>query len=97
MNVKIDSAIKLIDKVFAKHKMDIVLAYEESKHGPVVITALVCNEKNSEMPPGTVEYSLCDGLPGKRSESFDFFDLDEALKAFNKVVKNGWNAWLNRK
>lgn len=45
-------------------------------------------------PRGTVEYSVCDGLPGHRSYSNDYFCLTEAIKGFKEVVEvGGWEKW----
>jgi len=40
---------------------------------------------------GAVEYQVGDGMPGKRSESVDFWNLPEAIEFFNLVKENGWH------
>lgn len=93
INSKIASAIKLIDKVFEKQNLGIILAYnpaEYDKDNEVCITAIVCTKDNSELPAGTVEYNVSDGLPGKRGMSWDYYDLDEALAMFKAISEHGW-------
>lgn len=88
-------AMRTIDKAFAKHNMDVLLCYErnDERDEEYVITLTICTKKNSDHPPGTIEYNVCDGPPGLRSESADFFDLDEALKFYKSIVKMGWKAY----
>lgn len=97
-NIEIAKAIRLIDGVFAKHKMDILLAYQASEDDPdleVSLTALVCTKKNSDHKPGTVEFNIGAGLPGVRGDTLDFFDLDEALKMYNNLCNKGWG-WYRK-
>lgn len=39
---------------------------------------------------GIINYSVCDGLPGQRSFSYDCFTLRKAMKVFKKVVSESW-------
>jgi len=43
-----------------------------------------------ERPAGTIEYMVCDGLPGERSTSHDFYNLADAVAEFVRVIKEGW-------
>ena len=38
-----------------------------------------------EIPPGSIEYQVSDGLPGRRSFSNDFYTFKEALDFFNEA------------
>jgi hypothetical protein len=38
-----------------------------------------------EIPPGSIEYQVSEGLPGKRSSSNDFYTFREALDFFNEA------------
>jgi hypothetical protein len=51
----------------------------------------------TERPKGTVEYMVCDGLPGQRSHGNSFYNLKEAIAHFNEVVKTGgWKKFFNQ-
>ena len=106
----INTALKVVDGPFKRRKMDMLLAYnppdnETDRWGyakpgrrdkEVSISVTICNRRNSELPTGTVEYNVGDGLPGERSMSLDFYDLDEALKIYNQIVKWGWKKYFQR-
>lgn len=50
--------------------------------------------KRVARPAGTIEYQVSDGLPEHRSTSFDFYTLEAAIEAFDKVVQVGWKGYL---
>ena len=98
----IGEAVKIVDGPFKKRKMDMLLAYNPADNSidgdgdrdkEVALTVLITNKRNSELPPGIVEYGVCDGLPGERDTSLDFYDLAEALDMFNFIAKKGWSAY----
>ncbi len=41
-------------------------------------------------PLGTVEYIVCDGLPGDRSGGVSHYTLAEAIAEFRETVAHGW-------
>jgi len=41
-------------------------------------------------PLGTVEYMVCDGLPGERSHGVSHYTLAEAIAEFRETVAHGW-------
>jgi len=46
---------------------------------------------------GTIEYQVCDGLPGERSHCNSFWSFAEAVKFFNEVVEDGgWKEWFTK-
>lgn len=48
------------------------------------------DEQAEPRPAGTVEYQLSDGLAGHRSTCFSYYNLEEAIQEFHKLVKLGW-------
>ena len=38
----------------------------------------------------TLEYQVSDGMDGRRSSSFDFYNLKEAIACFDNVCNKGW-------
>lgn len=44
-------------------------------------------------PLGTVEYMVCNGLPGDRTEGVSHYTLAEAIAEFRSVVEPGWTGW----
>lgn len=45
---------------------------------------------DGDRPEGTVEYQVSDGPVGKRSGSYDFYKLEDAIKHYKRIVKDGW-------
>ncbi len=45
------------------------------------------------LPDGRIEYQISNGLDGNRGESFDFYTYRAAKKAFDGIVKLGWDKW----
>lgn len=91
----IDTAVRVLEKYF---ESDIILMHDEA-HGGVYLCATVHTKESAansrengrtEVRAGTVEYMVCDGPPGARSESRDFFSADEAKVEFAAIVKHGW-------
>ncbi len=39
---------------------------------------------------GLLEFNVCDGMPGDRSEALNFYSFSEAMKVFNSIAKKGW-------
>lgn len=59
----------------------VILDFNETK--PVYIVPAILEN-------GRIEYQVSDGLPGCRSYSEDCYTYQEAKKAFDKVVSQGW-------
>lgn len=47
-------------------------------------------------PLGTVEYMVCDGLPGDRSHGLSFYTLAEALAEFREIADLGWDGYRQK-
>ncbi len=45
------------------------------------------------LPDGRVEYQVSDALDGNRGESFDFYTYREAKRAFDGIIRLGWDTW----
>ncbi len=95
-----DQAIRLLCDTFDS---DLILMCEPAQD--VYLTAMVHTNTSARdsrgngrknVKTGTVEYMVCDGLPGRRSTSLDFFDKDEAIAAFEKIVAEGWPSLAKR-
>jgi hypothetical protein len=43
-------------------------------------------------PEGTIEYMVCNGLPGDRTSGFSFYNLAEAVECFGDIIRAG--GWL---
>lgn len=81
-----DDAVRLLMSVCDN---DVILMMDEQ--ASVYLIPAVLDEKSSDTkPPGTVEYQVSDGLPGKRGHSNDFYSLREAIAFFSRVQKVGW-------
>ena len=71
-------AVRVLD---SKGVLDIVLGVDEDED--VFIIASV-------MHGGLVEYQVSDGLPGKRSNSYDTYSYTEAKKIFDRCANEGY-------
>ena len=47
-------------------------------------------------PPGTVEYMVCDGLPGHRTHGSSHYTLAEAMAEFREIAELGWGGWQQK-
>lgn len=76
----IKAAIRLLVK---KTDSRLCLLAEESVR-PGVFLLVGVNEK------GKIEYQISNGMDMHRSTSYDVYSLDEAIKLFDKVCKEGF-------
>ncbi len=37
-----------------------------------------------------IEYQLSDGMEGHRTHSYDFYNIQDAIKAFREICEKGW-------
>lgn len=56
--------------------------------GVYLIPSILADQE--EVPDGTVEYQVSDGPKGKRSISYDYNNLEEAVRCFRRIVEVGW-------
>jgi hypothetical protein len=93
---KINDAVRLLEGICENE-----LVLTDGDNGNVYLTAMVHNKETAKtsrengrrnVKEGTVEYMVCDGPPGDRSLSNDFYDLYEALEHYKKILEVGWEA-----
>lgn len=70
-----------------------ILAYDRAS-GLCVLPAWIPEHDDQDSDcggriPARVEYQVSDGLDGRRSESFDFYDLDKAMACYRRSVAAG--------
>ena len=87
-------AIRLLDAVFED---EFVLKVENktwlTAMAHTSFTAIKARESGRRhVKTGTIEYRISDGPPGKRGNSCDFFNYEEALKFYETTRRDGWNA-----
>lgn len=75
---------KAIISLFRKTDSRLTLLVEEVKNPSVFLLV----GYNSDT--GTIEYQVSDGMDCHRSMSFDFYNIKEAIKCFDKVCDEGW-------
>lgn len=67
---------------------DEIVLMQDTDIGVYLIPAIQ-GEDGSDAP-GIIQYQVSNGLPGDRSNSYDYHHLRDAIAAFNNIVENGW-------
>lgn len=89
---EIEAAFLVLDSVFERHNRNMILLCAPILHAnyDLVLTAQLRTPTNSCDDFGKIEFCVCDGLPGERSTAHSYYDLEEALRAFQDIQQKGW-------